>query len=270
MGVTTLKQAAGAVATAASASGSPVAAAAAGAGQPPGSARTGFQDLLASMQAKAGAGGAKAAAATAAGQDATQTADGTEDRFLKLLVAQMKNQDPLNPLDNSQVTTQLAQINTVRGIEKLNESMSALLDRTGGASTTEAAGLVGRRVLVEGDGLDLKKDEVARGGFELASDAASVRVEVLDAGGKVVDTQLMSNLSAGLHAFEWDGKVGERTLDPGAYRLRVAATGTSGEVAATVFQAVPVQAVTRGADGAPVLQLGRAGSTPLDQVRGVL
>ena len=98
----------------------------------------------------------------------------------------------------------------------------------------------------------------------------SVRVEVLDAGGKVVDTQLMSNLSAGLHAFEWDGKVGERTLDPGAYRLRVAATGTSGEVGATVFQAVPVQAVTRGADGTPVLQLGRAGSTPLDQVRGVL
>ena len=56
--------------------------------------------------------------------DGADSADGTEDRFLKLLVAQMRNQDPLNPMDNAQVTSQLAQISTVRGIESLNKSMT--------------------------------------------------------------------------------------------------------------------------------------------------
>ena len=52
------------------------------------------------------------------------TVDGTEDRFLKLLVAQMRNQNPMNPMENAEVTSQLAQISTVRGIESLNKSMA--------------------------------------------------------------------------------------------------------------------------------------------------
>jgi flagellar basal-body rod modification protein FlgD len=275
MSMTVAKQvatpAAAAANTAAVAAGSTAAAASAGTQARASGAASAFQDLLASMRQQAGADGARDASSAASGAGGSASASETEDRFLKLLVAQMKNQDPLNPLDNAQVTTQLAQINTVRGIERLNASMTALLERdTGAPSTTEAAAMVGRRVLVEGNALELPKDGVARAGFELATDASSVRVDVLDTAGKVVDTVLMSNLSAGLHAFEWDGQAGDRTLEPGRYALRIEASGAEGPVTTTPFRAAPVVAVTRGADGAPVLQLGTGGSRPLDAVRGVL
>ncbi|NLD67828.1 MAG: hypothetical protein GX644_03335, partial [Limnobacter sp.] len=103
-------------------------------------------------------GGTKAAAEAAARtspstngpSDGTDTAAGTEDRFLKLLVAQMRNQDPLNPLDNAQVTSQLAQINTVRGIEQLNASMTTMAAASSNVSPVAALGLLGRQVLIEG------------------------------------------------------------------------------------------------------------------------
>jgi flagellar basal-body rod modification protein FlgD len=238
----------------------PSAAAASGSGAS--GAKT-FEDLMASMRTDG--------AAAAAGADPKLTAgtDETEDRFLKLLVAQMKNQDPLNPLDNAQVTTQLAQINTVKGIDKLNASMSKMLERSNAGSATEAAAMVGRSVLVDGDRLELPEDGVARGGFQLAEAASVARIDVLSAAGTVVDSQVRNNLPAGLQTFQWDGKVGSRTLDPGSYTLRVTAANANRPVEATPLSAAPVQAVVRGADGIS-LQLGPYGSKPLAEVRGIL
>jgi flagellar basal-body rod modification protein FlgD len=233
--------------------------AAAASGSNSASAR-GFEATMASMRAEGASGGPALTAGT----------DETEDRFLKLLVAQMRNQDPLNPLDNAQVTTQLAQINTVKGIDKLNASVAKMLERSDSGSTAEAASMVGRSVLVEGDRLELPQEEgVARGGFELAQPASSVRIDVLDDTGTVVDSQLRANLPAGLHMFEWDGRVGGRTLDAGAYTLQVSAANANRTVEATPLSAVPVQAVVRGADGT-ALQLGALGSRPLADVRGIL
>jgi hypothetical protein len=89
-----------------------------------------FDSVLNQLRGSTGTAGVPGAGATTGGAGTTGRAgeDATEDRFLKLLVAQMKNQDPLNPLDNAQVTTQLAQINTVKGIDKLNTSLQTLVD----------------------------------------------------------------------------------------------------------------------------------------------
>lgn len=201
--------------------------------------------------------------------EAKASDDETEDRFLKLLVAQMRNQDPLNPLDNAQVTTQLAQINTVKGIERLNVSLQKLVDRGDTAMATDAAAMVGRRVLVAGDTLELPAQGGAQAGFELAAAASSVRVEVLGRDGAVVDSRALGKLPAGLHAFEWDGGSDGRRASAGTYRLRVTALDGSTPVEATPLQAAPVRAVARGTDGVSV-QLGAAGSRTLDQVRGVL
>src|SRR5690606_914625 len=97
--------------------------------------------------------------ATGASSELGRDNDNSEDKFLTLLVAQMRNQDPLNPLDNAQVTSQLAQINTVRGIEKLNASMGALVDRISSQGALDAAGLIGRQVLAEGDTLTIGDGE---------------------------------------------------------------------------------------------------------------
>ncbi|MFZ4759111.1 MAG: flagellar hook assembly protein FlgD, partial [Burkholderiaceae bacterium] len=172
-----------------------------------------FDSVLASLR------GSEATATASGAAAGASSADDTEDRFLKLLVAQMRNQDPLNPLDNAAVTSQLAQINTVRGIENLNKSLQTLVERSGSGTATEAAAMVGRSVLVEGDKLELPEDGSARGGFELAGPATSVKIDVLDRTGAVVDSQTRANVAAGLQTFEWDGKGGSRTYDPGTYTL---------------------------------------------------
>ena len=130
-------------------------------------------------------------ALTASGSDASsvKTANdaGSADRFLKLLVAQMRNQDPLNPMDNAQVTSQMAQINTVNGIEKLNRTVESLSGQFVQMQALQGASLVGRDVVVPGNLLDIENG-VGQGGYELSGPADAVKVEVLAPSGQVVQT----------------------------------------------------------------------------------
>jgi flagellar basal-body rod modification protein FlgD len=93
-----------------------------------------------------------ASAATVASQTSA-----IQDRFLKLLVTQMKNQDPLNPMDNAQVTSQMAQLSTVSGIDKLNATVQALSDSMAAAQSLQAASMIGHAALVPGTEIDLLK-----------------------------------------------------------------------------------------------------------------
>ncbi|MCK6431779.1 MAG: flagellar hook assembly protein FlgD [Burkholderiaceae bacterium] len=161
------------------------------------------------------------------------------DRFLKLLVTQMQNQDPLNPMDNAQITTQMAQISTVSGIGDLNttiQSMNAMLMQS---QTLQAASLVGKQVLVSGNDLALDADGVATAGFDLAGPADSVVVNIKNAAGRIVDTINLGAGSAGRQSFEWASK------DPTAYGLTFSVTALSGgvQVAATPLVADGVSAV---------------------------
>src|SRR5512147_1078567 len=97
----------------------------------------------------------KSAPAAAASPTAPSTAASTEDRFLKLLVSQLKNQDPLNPLDNAQVTSQMAQLSTVTGIDKLNATLQALSSSMIASQSMQAASMIGHVVMVPGNRVDL-------------------------------------------------------------------------------------------------------------------
>ena len=126
----------------------------------------------------------------------------SQDRFLKLLVAQLNNQDPMNPLDNAQMTSQIAQINTVTGIATLNDTVKSLSSQFMQSQALQGASLVGRSVLTEGKALHFNADGTATGGFELANAADSVKVEVVSAAGRVVDTVDVGAASAGRTGFE--------------------------------------------------------------------
>ena len=169
-------------------------------------------------------------AASAAGSGAAADAATTSDRFLRLLVAQMQNQDPLSPMDNAQVTSQMAQINTVSGIEKLNATVAGLSTQFMQLQAVQGASLVGRDVVVAGNRLRVDAQAgVGHGGFELAGAADAVKVEILAPSGAVVQTINLGAESAGVHSFEWPS--GAAT--PGsALTFRVSAT--SGGVAAPV------------------------------------
>ncbi|HNU10050.1 MAG TPA: flagellar hook capping FlgD N-terminal domain-containing protein [Rubrivivax sp.] len=144
---------------------------------------------------------------------------GSADRFLKMLVTQLQNQDPLNPMDNAQITSQIAQINAVTGLEKVNASIQSLSGQFLQLQLLQGAALVGREVLVKGNVIKLENG-VGRGAIELDGPATSVKVEILGAGEQVVDTLELGALDAGRSSFEWDP--GRLPTDVG-YGFRVTA-----------------------------------------------
>ena len=168
--------------------------------------------------------------ASTAAAASTNDATVTSDRFLKLLVAQMQNQDPLNPMDNAQVTSQMAQINTVTGIDKLNTTVQGLSSQFMQMQALQGASLVGRDVIVAGNKLSIdEQNAVGQGGFELANAADAVKVEILSASGAVVQTLNLGAEGAGLHSFDWPS--GSATTASG---LTFRVTATTGGVSTPV------------------------------------
>ena len=195
---------------------------------------------------------------------ATQNQAGAEDRFLKLLVAQMQNQDPLNPMDNAQVTSQMAQIQSVNGIEKLNRSVEGLGSQFAQMSALQGAALVGRDVIVPGNRLVSNDEGLVQGGFELSGPADSVKVEVLNAGGRVIDTIDLGAQPSGRHGFEWTPPAGVDAATGDSFRV-VARNGAA-NVGFTPLMRDRVDAVIAGGDTL-TLELRNSGSVPYDQIR---
>lgn len=192
-----------------------------------------------------------------------------QDRFMKLLVAQMKNQDPLSPMDNAQMTSQIAQINMVGGIEKLNGTVESLLASFTALQAQSATQLPGRDVLVAGNAVSLAGG-VAKGGVELAKAADTVNLDILDAGGNTVRTLSLGASGAGVRGFTWDGLRNDGKPAPeGSYRLRVAAAAAGKPVDATALAAARVQSVSNSSAGVQV-DLGSAGIRPYADVKSFL
>ncbi len=190
-----------------------------------------------------------------------------QDRFLKLLVAQLNNQDPMNPLDNAQMTSQIAQINTVTGIQQLNQSVAGLAEHFAALQLMQGSAMVGRQVLVEGDTLVVDPEtHKGNAAFELNAAAASVTVQVLDANGKEIGKVEMGALKAGRHNFDWDAAGIEKTE---GLRFKVEATNGKTAVEATTLTRDKVLSV--GAEyGTLLLQLNSGGSAPYSAVRAIL
>ncbi len=125
-----------------------------------------------------------------------------QDRFLKLFIAQLNNQDPMNPLDNAQMTTQMAQINTVTGIQQVNQTLKSLADQFSLAQGLQGASLVGRQVILEGNTLTTEGG-TATGSFTLSQAADSVQVDILSTAGELLGSVNLGAKGAGMHNFNW-------------------------------------------------------------------
>jgi flagellar basal-body rod modification protein FlgD len=212
-------------------------------------------------------GATSAATTTTTPSSSLTSAADQEDRFMKLLVAQMKNQDPLNPMDNAQMTSQIAQINTVGGLEKLNTTVQSLLAGFDTLLAQSALQLPGRNVLIPGQSLTLANGQ-ATGGVELA--AAAVNVDILDDAGAVVQTLGLGPSPAGVRSFSWDGtRADGQPAADGAWRMRITATAGGQPVQATPLAAVRVQSVSNSASGVQ-LDLGSAGVQPGSAIKSFL
>ena len=192
-----------------------------------------------------------------------------EDRFLKLLTTQLRNQDPLNPMDNAQMTSQLAQMSTVSGIEKLNATLNTLVDSFGNNQSMQAAAMIGKSVLVPGTQLSLSNG-LAFGGVSLSQSADQVTVKIVDSTGKVVQTQNLGAQKAGVINFAWDGKddTGAKLAD-GTYKISVEAQAGGETVKAEALQVGTVSALVRSGGGF-LLDLGALGRVDFNTVQQIL
>lgn len=193
----------------------------------------------------------------------------TEDRFLRLLTAQMQAQNPLSPLDNAQVTSQLAQISTVNGIDQLNSTMLALLNSNSITQALAASNVVGRHVLVPGDSITLGEGG-AHLGVELAGPADRVTVSIKDSSGRVIRTLDLGAQDEGVLPIDWDGltDAGE-TAAAGQYTFSVSATRGSSNVETIALAYGQVEGLTYGANGLIAIVSG-LGRVSLDELREIL
>jgi flagellar basal-body rod modification protein FlgD len=201
------------------------------------------------------------------------TSEDIQNRFLTLLVAQLENQDPLNPLDNSEITSQLAQMSTVGGIEQLNATLSSLVNSLADTQAVQASAMIGKTVLVPGANLNLVEGD-AFGGVNLSGPADTVTVKIYDADKHLVQTQSIGPAEAGNLLFSWDGSTdsGETVAD-GIYTFQVTASNGSSEgsssVTAQAMQLGMVSALTRAGNGNFVLDLGTLGQYDFADVQQV-
>lgn len=180
---------------------------------------------------------------------ASSKASESQNRFLKLLTAQLKNQDPLNPMDNAQMTSQMAQISTVDGIERLNATLQSLITDSSTSQTLQAASVIGKGVLVPGNGMTLEAGG-AFGGIDLAADADAATVSIIDSNGLPMRTLNLGSVKAGSHVITWDGKTdGGVAAANGNYTFSVAAEQGGSKVATTALMLGLVSSITRGSSG---------------------
>lgn len=186
-----------------------------------------------------------ASATTAAKSSSAET----EDRFLSLLVAQLQNQDPLNPLDNAEITSQMAQLSTVQGIENMNATLESFVASMGASQLSEAASLIGHGVLVPGNTLNpsLQQNVV---GFELSLPADSVSISILDAAGNEVRSLDLGASAEGVNVAVWDGLASDGTAVPeGTYSFQVDSTMGGETVSNTLLYLNAVSSVSQSSEG---------------------
>lgn len=196
---------------------------------------------------------------------AASDANASQDRFLKLLVAQLNNQDPMNPMDNAQMTSQMAQINTVTGIQQVNETLKSMAAQFTSLQVLQGASMVGHNVLVESNTLT-RNAGVASGALDLEGKADAVKVEILSPGGQVLDTLNLGALGAGRHSFDWDAASYQGTGEP-SFKV----TATLGGKAVTNTALARDTVLSVGSDnGAMTIQLQGRAAVAYSSVKAIL
>ena len=203
-------------------------------------------------------------------KDATKKAvEDPADRFLKLLVTQMKNQDPLNPLDNAQVTSQLAQISTVQGIDKLNTTLQNMAASFAANQSLQATNMIGLSVLVPGSTLQLKNGS-AVAGVDLPQSVDQLTVTIRDAAGAIVHSIDLGPKPRGIAAFAWDGVTNNGSAAAnGTYSFSVSAQQGGKKIDSSTLAFGQVNSVAPSKDGM-LLDVGGLGAVSLSDVKKIL
>ncbi len=188
--------------------------------------------------------------------------------FLTLLTTQLKNQDPFEPMDNTQMVAQMAQFSSVAGISEMNKTLSGVATKLGSTTATDALSYVGKTVLTEGSTAYPRSTGGLDGAVELDDAATAVTVSIADAQGGTLRSIQLGAQNKGTASFEWDGKDGSGN-DVGAGPFTITAFATSGDKTVTSRTLVwaPVESVSLPSSGAPKLKVVGVGDVDPSDVR---
>ncbi|MEZ0231363.1 MAG: flagellar hook assembly protein FlgD [Methylophilaceae bacterium] len=186
------------------------------------------------------------------GTTSSTKASSTEEirnQFLTLLISQMKNQDPMNPMDNAEVTSQMAQLSTVTGINDLNDTVNTLMGNVSSSQYYQASSMIGHGVLVAGDSLSLS-DGASYFGVNLPVGADKLTVTIKDSAGNEIKKMSVSGVEAGVLPLSWDGLTDSgTTAADGNYKFEVSATVGSSTVDASALSYQQVLSVSNTSSG---------------------
>lgn len=189
--------------------------------------------------------------------------------FLKLMTAQMQNQDPFNPTDNTQMVAQMAQFSSLSATTEMSTTLKAIAAKLGATSTADAVAYIGKTVLTEGDVAFGRTTGGIAGGVELDAAATNVSVSISNADGEVLHTQSLGPQAKGTASYQWDGKLADGSdAGAGPFTVSVVAQDAGKTVAARSLVWAPVESVST-ANGQAVLTVSGLGQIPVSAVRQI-
>ncbi|MFT4721825.1 MAG: flagellar basal-body rod modification protein FlgD [Candidatus Azotimanducaceae bacterium] len=194
-----------------------------------------------------------------------------KNAFLKLMVAQMNNQDPLSPQDNGEFVAQLAQFSSVEGIENMNKTMSQMANSMQSSQALQASGLVGRTVHINTDTSILSEGGVISGNVNLENSTSNLMINIMNSSGELVRQVEMGSQTRGDVRFAWNGQNAEGVqLPPGSYKFTAEASVGGATEQMSLALSANVNSVTINPDRSVVLNVAGQGAVPLLEVAEIL
>ena len=193
----------------------------------------------------------------------------TQDDFLKLLIAQLQNQDPLQPMDNQQFAVQLATFNSLEQLIGINDKLGSLQTSQGATNQFNATSLIGKEIASDGNTLSLPTGGPAAIGYQLNANASRVVINIQDRFGALVRQMSAGAQSAGDQSVLWDGKdAAGRAAPAGIYNFEINAFDLSGKQVQASGRIKGTVTAVNFAGREPVLELGGI-QVPLSAVTSV-
>jgi len=190
-----------------------------------------------------------------------------KDAFLRLLVTELKNQNPMEPMDNKEFISQMAQFSTLEQISNLSNSIEKFISTESVAMKLNAVGMIGKKVVIEGKNLKLESGTTDSIVFNL-DEAADVVLKIYNENGKLVRIEDLGNLEAGIHSYLWDGRSNDGVMMPdGEYTYELKAITPEGEKEIGGLEEGEVEAVQFNEDGIYIIVNGNR--YPIDSVKEV-
>lgn len=188
-----------------------------------------------------------------------------KEAFLSLLTAQLKHQDPLNPMDNTEFVAQLSQFSSLEQLYNLNDTMDRNGDMTLSLHNTMMTNLIGKDVMTEGNLISWDGEEANAEISYVLDVPGSVSIQVMDSEGNVIHNEILESQETGEHRFSWNGSdnLGNKAA-AGGYTVSVSRPGQDGEIKQVDTVLIGKITGVTFADGAPILFMGDYHVNPSD------